>query len=193
MSERSDAPGKLQDVRELLNTLRRPHDSRELVDDLGDLGRDEWQQRMRFIPYPSRRHQWEVRRLRGDVRAHLGEPVPDVLTGWLAEHPVTAVPGDTLQPVHLVPVTVDTIGVTLALILHAAQAQQWARLKACPDCQHVFYDHSRNRSRTWCGMYAGTPDGRACGSIAKVRAYRQRHSDGPSRVTAAEATAHRNV
>ncbi|WP_280250724.1 CGNR zinc finger domain-containing protein [Nocardia abscessus] len=43
-----------------------------------------------------------------------------------------------------------------------------------PDCRNVFYDHSRNRSRTWCSMYAETPDGRACGSISKVRAYRKR-------------------
>jgi predicted RNA-binding Zn ribbon-like protein len=41
----------------------------------------------------------------------------------------------------------------------------------------VFYDHSRNGRRTWCAMYAGTPDGRACGTIAKVRTYRRRQGE----------------
>ena len=46
------------------------------------------------------------------------------------------------------------------------------RLKACPDCRWVFYDHSRNGSKRWCGMYAGEEGGRACGTIAKVKNYR---------------------
>ncbi|MGQ0418393.1 CGNR zinc finger domain-containing protein, partial [Bacillus sp. HC-TM] len=45
-------------------------------------------------------------------------------------------------------------------------------LKACPDCRWVFYDHSRNGSKRWCGMYAGEEGGRACGTIAKVKNYR---------------------
>ena len=50
----------------------------------------------------------------------------------------------------------------------------WKRLKACPDCRGVFYDHTRNGSKRWCLMYAGGPDGRACGTIAKVRRYRDK-------------------
>jgi predicted RNA-binding Zn ribbon-like protein len=47
--------------------------------------------------------------------------------------------------------------------------ETWDRLKACrlDDCQWVFYDHSKNRSRTWCSM-------RVCGNRAKARAYRER-------------------
>jgi predicted RNA-binding Zn ribbon-like protein len=41
----------------------------------------------------------------------------------------------------------------------------------------VFYDHTRNASKRWCLMNAGGPNGRACGTIAKVRRYRQAHSD----------------
>jgi hypothetical protein len=51
---------------------------------------------------------------------------------------------------------------------------QWQRLKACPDCRWVFYDHTRNASKRWCLMHAGGPDGRACGTIAKLRQYRQK-------------------
>jgi predicted RNA-binding Zn ribbon-like protein len=51
----------------------------------------------------------------------------------------------------------------------------WSRLRRCPDCKLVFWDRTRNASKVWCGMYAGA-DGRACGSIAKVRRYRTRRA-----------------
>jgi predicted RNA-binding Zn ribbon-like protein len=45
----------------------------------------------------------------------------------------------------------------------------WARLKACRGvhCGWAFYDHSRNRSGSWCSMSV-------CGSRAKAREYRRR-------------------
>jgi predicted RNA-binding Zn ribbon-like protein len=45
----------------------------------------------------------------------------------------------------------------------------WRRLKACPGnhCGWAFYDHSRNRSGSWCSMSV-------CGSRAKAREYRRR-------------------
>ena len=48
----------------------------------------------------------------------------------------------------------------------------WDRLKACPNdrCRWLFYDHSRNGSRTWCSMDV-------CGARSKMRAYRARRSD----------------
>jgi len=45
------------------------------------------------------------------------------------------------------------------------------RLKACAQCEWVFYDLSKNRSGTWCSM-------RICGNRAKNRAYRRRRSAG---------------
>jgi predicted RNA-binding Zn ribbon-like protein len=61
----------------------------------------------------------------------------------------------------------------LALILgltYTAMADDtWSRLKVCREhtCQWAFYDHSKNRSRTWCSM-------RVCGNRTKARAYRSR-------------------
>jgi predicted RNA-binding Zn ribbon-like protein len=51
----------------------------------------------------------------------------------------------------------------------ALPADDWDRLKVCPadDCQSVFYDASRNRSRRWCSM-------EGCGNRSKVRSFRQR-------------------
>lgn len=60
----------------------------------------------------------------------------------------------------------------LARVLAAAATmppEDWYRLKVCAaeDCQWVFYDESRNRSRRWCSM-------EACGNRSKVRSFRQR-------------------
>lgn len=57
----------------------------------------------------------------------------------------------------------------LAVAYTAMADESWKRLKACrlDDCQWAFYDHSKNRSRTWCSM-------KVCGNRAKARAYRER-------------------
>jgi predicted RNA-binding Zn ribbon-like protein len=57
----------------------------------------------------------------------------------------------------------------LAVAYTAMADESWQRLKACrlDDCQWAFYDHSKNRSRTWCSM-------KVCGNRAKARAYRER-------------------
>ncbi|MGI8921356.1 MAG: CGNR zinc finger domain-containing protein [Solirubrobacteraceae bacterium] len=58
----------------------------------------------------------------------------------------------------------------LFAIIERAEAQgTWARLKVCADnsCRWAFYDHSKNRSRTWCNMAD-------CGNRAKARRYRSR-------------------
>lgn len=61
------------------------------------------------------------------------------------------------------------IGRVAAIVFEATVNGTWERLKACPadDCHWAFYDHSRNRSGTWCTMAV-------CGNRSKVRAYRQR-------------------
>jgi predicted RNA-binding Zn ribbon-like protein len=69
----------------------------------------------------------------------------------------------------------DCSGVTadLAQILliagEAGTAGTWGRLKVCSagDCQWAFYDRSPTRTGCWCSM-------RVCGSRAKSRAYRRR-------------------
>ncbi len=57
----------------------------------------------------------------------------------------------------------------LAAVATAAAQGTWERLKICPaeDCQWVFYDQSKNRSRRWCAM-------RVCGNREKTRSYRTR-------------------
>lgn len=59
----------------------------------------------------------------------------------------------------------------LLATVHASMSDgTWERLKACraEDCQWAFFDHSRNRSGTWCSM-------EVCGNRAKARNFRARH------------------
>jgi predicted RNA-binding Zn ribbon-like protein len=65
------------------------------------------------------------------------------------------------------------VGTILAAVVEAQHLGMWPRLKACRECGWVFYDHSRNRSGSWCTMAV-------CGSRAKMRAYRQRQRARPS-------------
>ena len=53
-------------------------------------------------------------------------------------------------------------------LFQAAADDSWRRLKICAfdECQWAFYDHSKNRSRTWCEW--------GCGNKVKTRNYRAR-------------------
>ncbi|RBM18698.1 CGNR zinc finger domain-containing protein [Streptomyces sp. PT12] len=178
MSAVSVAPGALEQVRTFLNTWRLPNDTRTPEDLLPGLAGAEasWRAALPDVA-PVGEGEWdELLRLRADLRDALGERTPDGLREWLARHPVVAALGDD-PPVRHRPQHPGAVGDLLALVVDAVAYGHWPRLKACPDCRHVFYDHSRNRSRTWCGMYAERPDGRACGSIAKVRTYRKRRRE----------------
>ncbi len=61
------------------------------------------------------------------------------------------------------------IGRILAIVAASALEGTWDRLKSCANdrCRWLYYDHSRNRTRTWCSMDV-------CGSRSKMRAYRAR-------------------
>jgi predicted RNA-binding Zn ribbon-like protein len=70
--------------------------------------------------------------------------------------------------------TVGAAGLLSSLFAAAVAGTEqgmWERLKACPECGWVFYDHSRNGRGSWCTMTI-------CGSRAKMRAYRRRRSAG---------------
>jgi predicted RNA-binding Zn ribbon-like protein len=83
----------------------------------------------------------------------------------------------TLRVVDGVPTVTSGGGLDAALagmvaaILQARADGSWVRLKACREhgCRWAFFDHSKNRSSTWCDMAV-------CGSRSKVRAYRARRA-----------------
>lgn len=65
------------------------------------------------------------------------------------------------------------LGVILSSVYTAMADGIWPRLKVCRNdgCRWAFYDHSKNRSGTWCTMAI-------CGSRVKTRNYRQRRRTG---------------
>ncbi|MGK5675503.1 CGNR zinc finger domain-containing protein [Micromonospora sp. URMC 106] len=81
----------------------------------------------------------------------------------------------TRTPPRLVPATEAPLDAALAALLgvvvEAVAAGTWTRLKACrePSCRWAYYDHSRNRRRTWCSM-------ELCGNRAKARAAHHRRT-----------------
>ncbi len=65
------------------------------------------------------------------------------------------------------------LGEVLAAMVIAEREGRWHRLKLCREdtCQVVFFDHSKNRSKTWCSM-------QVCGNRSKTRSYRGRRREG---------------
>jgi hypothetical protein len=148
-----------------LNTL----DVEEGTDVLDDEGEwREWAAR-NGLPPPGDRDQ--ARAVRTALRAAVGDrQVSD-------EIPL----GSALIGVELddrgVPVLAagDAVGQVLAAGVRLSVLGQWDRLKICPadNCRWAFFDHSRNRSRTWCSM-------QVCGNRTKARTWRERTRARPA-------------
>lgn len=183
------APGELEFVRRFLNTWRIPDEkisdgTREPADELSRLLEDRraWERRFPGWPLATRETGDLLARLRGDLRVALGTPEgwTDTLNEWLAGYPlvarVTEVDGEAAVRYEPSP-EAGFAGRVLAATARSIGDGTFSRLKACPDCRWIFYDKSRSRTRVWCGMYAGD-GGRACGTISKVRRYRQRRKAG---------------
>jgi predicted RNA-binding Zn ribbon-like protein len=178
------APGTLEVVRTFLNSWRISNDTREPIDEFASLEAmqrfysnwfgDSGQGRGASI-VPEL-----VRQLRADLRSIVGTSDVLVLHEWLARQPVTVMLSP--DPQGMPTLTYRPAGAqrcrlcaeVLALVVEAVARSTWTRLKACPDCRWVFYDHTKNKNKVWCLMTASGPLGRSCGSISKVRSFRER-------------------
>ncbi|MFC0866105.1 CGNR zinc finger domain-containing protein [Sphaerimonospora cavernae] len=182
-SKRQDAPGALEIVRTFINTrdlelttddLSDPEGLRDwlsghgLLDPSASVSPGEWRQAV------------EVREaLRALARRNSGRPISPEDTAALNRLSCDAdvrlrydLDGtQTLGPRHGEGVR-EALGRILAIVGTTTLDGTWQRLKVCPaeGCLWAFYDHSRNRSGTWCQMAE-------CGNRAKARAYRRRHSN----------------
>ncbi len=160
------APGPLERVRELLNTWSTPGNARDPTDEFDIYIKTSGVQG----PSEARR----LRQLRDDLRGVVerSRDTDATLNTWLERLELRPeVSDETVGFRH----QAGAAGEVLAIVLSAVQEGTWGRLKACSDCRWVFYDHTRNASKRWCQMTAGGPEGRSCGSIAKVKRYRARH------------------
>jgi len=178
------APGTLEVVRTFLNTWRIPNDTREPADELVSLAA---MQHFYSTWFGDSAGDSEicivsalVRQLRTDLRSILGTSDVLVLSTWLSRQPVEVMlspDAEGMPTLRYRPAGVQGCRLcaeVVALVVEAIAHNTWMRLKACPDCQWVFYDHTKNRNKVWCLMVAGGPEGRSCGSISKVRSFRER-------------------
>lgn len=174
MDARSAAPGELETVRTLLNTRWSPTRHGPHSDHLEDIAEttQRWRAELPQIPRPrTRAGLEELREVRDSIRGALTDPTR--LQDLLVEHPLVVRVADGPRLSHE-PVHTGTVDSLLAVAVEAVATGTWPLLKACGECDWVFYDHSRNASRHWCGMSTPGPDGRNCGSAVKMRNYRAR-------------------
>ena len=112
------------------------------------------------------------------VNQSLGRPrshAPE-LVDWVELLQIRPVPtaAGTGWRVNMAAAQDTAVAEVMCAALDAVNQGLWQRLRACPDCQYVFFDGSRNNTRTWCRMIREDPSGRSCGNLAKVRAKRAR-------------------
>jgi predicted RNA-binding Zn ribbon-like protein len=127
------------------------------------------------VPQPTWRRAIEIREgLRALGKANNGEPLDReqlaAMNRAAAEVPVLL--GVDVADWRLRPAEAGAdgfLGHILATLARAIADGSWSRVKSCRNdtCRWLFYDHSRNRSGTWCTMAI-------CGSRMKSRAYRSR-------------------
>jgi hypothetical protein len=187
------APGTLEVVRTFLNTWRIPNDTRESTDEFVSFeamqrfystwfGNSSGGSGVSIVPEL-------VRQLRADLRRILETGDVLILSEWLARQPVEVILSPDAEGMPIL--TYRPAGVAgcrlcaevLALVMEAISRSTWTRLKACPDCQWVFYDHTKNKNKVWCLMTASGSQGRSCGSISKVRSFRARQKARASRTS----------
>ena len=184
---RWEAPGSLELVRTLLNTGLPPRED-DGHDRLLSLRADpaRWAAAFPGVPVPTRRQAAELIELRDGLLRLLDAPptAGDAawLRGWFERTGLgvrVSVEDGGLAVGHAAPARSGLAGAVTEAVAEAVAGGTWPRLRRCPDCRLVFWDRTRNASKVWCGMYAGA-DGRACGSIAKVRRYRARRGGAAS-------------
>jgi predicted RNA-binding Zn ribbon-like protein len=190
MKKRQDAPGELEHVRAFVNTLDVDGASEQLASatDLGD-----WLINHGLAPAGARATRADLRRAR-----ELRESIRSVL---LAHTAATPAPPEALRTfdqiaararltlrfderggARLEPVAAGVdgaLGRLLRIIQDAIADGTWLRMKACREhtCEWAFYDHTKNRSGTWCTM-------QVCGNRTKARSYRERRARGDTPVSA---------
>ncbi|MBA3300598.1 MAG: CGNR zinc finger domain-containing protein [Thermoleophilaceae bacterium] len=177
--EHQIAPGRLELVREFVNSIDIEHGPEELTDP-GALGA--WLRQRELLLSGTKLNAADLTRaievreaLRAVLLSHNGQPLEPATVKTLNEVGCDApfkLRFDIEESPHLVNQGegVDhALGTVMAVVAASIADGTWERLKACPwhSCLWAFYDHSKNRSGTWCSMAE-------CGNRAKAKAYRER-------------------
>jgi predicted RNA-binding Zn ribbon-like protein len=177
------APGQLESVRRFMNTWLVPSATQIPEDRLPALLRDQeaWRREFPEMHRGPDDSAELLANLRDDLRRMVGggRGWPESFQRWLERFPPmvdVVLSGEATEVRHGPAPDSGAVGWILAVIVDAVADETWFRLKRCPDCQWVFYDRTRSRTKVWCDMLAGDAGGRSCGTIAKVRRYRERQA-----------------
>lgn len=175
------APGELESVRRFINTWSIPNQTRVEMDVLPLLltDKERWREELSVHPRAGSDTLEMLLALRSDLRKS-SESIDgenNLLNAWfsraaLSMHVESGEQG--VARIRVVPGDASFVAHILAAVANAITSGTWSRLKTCGDCRWAFYDSTRNGSKRWCGMFKGGVDGRACGTIAKVSAFRAR-------------------
>ena len=178
------APGELECVRRFLNTWSIPNQTRTATDDLPLLAIDaeRWRDELSLHPRGDGDTLDRLLALRSDLRRSCEglDHSSVLLNAWFSRVSLTVrveSEEEGASQLSVMPADSSYIAHILAAVANAISSGTWSRLKTCGDCRWAFYDITRNASKRWCGMTKGGVDGRACGTIAKVSAFRARAAD----------------
>ncbi|MFJ9822725.1 CGNR zinc finger domain-containing protein [Streptomyces sp. NPDC101151] len=180
--KQQDAPHPLELVRQFINT----HDLERGTDGLATAAQaQQWMAEQRLVDRAERLTEPDRQRavaLREALRSladanspRVAQPdqaalgtIRDIIRGASVQLRFRADGTPDLAPEQDTGVS-SALGRLVAVVGLAAFDGTWRRLKICPaeGCRWAFYDHSKNRSGTWCQMAE-------CGNRAKVRAFRDR-------------------
>jgi predicted RNA-binding Zn ribbon-like protein len=170
---RPKAPGRLELLQRFINTHN--HDLPPEWDRIGSAGKARGWLNEKGLVSPqdvvTKADAARLRELREAIRRLvIGGEQPEAVAVVRAAGGVLRVAVDGEGRTSLEPARpgVDGAIATLLGILHEAQLTgDWARMKACRQCEYAFFDRSRNRSAAWCAMSI-------CGNRTKNRAYYRR-------------------
>jgi predicted RNA-binding Zn ribbon-like protein len=179
--KRQEAPGRLELVREFVNTADLEHGDEELA---SPAGLSRWLQAHDLLESGAEVGESDLERaiavreaLRSQLKAHNGfdrDPAAVATLHEAADRAGIALSFDEAGASRLEPRTPGAdgaIGRLLTIVHEAEHDGTWPRLKACPwhTCEWAFYDNTKNASGVWCTM-------EVCGNRAKAKAYRERHA-----------------
>ncbi|MBA2506452.1 MAG: CGNR zinc finger domain-containing protein [Thermoleophilaceae bacterium] len=177
--EHQIAPGRLELVREFVNSIDIEHGPEELTDPKA-LGA--WLRKRDLLAANVKLTQPDLDRaiavreaLRAVLLAHNGQELEPATIRTLNDvgcdapfklrfhedaDPELVTQGEGVD---------KALGSLMGIVAASIADDTWERLKACPwhTCLWAFYDNSKNRSGTWCSM-------EECGNRAKAKAYRER-------------------
>lgn len=180
MSSRPPAPGRLAIAQAFLNT----NDLESHVDELSSPGQlDAWLcEHELCVPGDLTPDDvaWTIsvrEALRDLLEAHHSTPPRSPATGVLekaseAGKLVTRFSTEGTSSLEAASPGLDgALGEILGIVYTSMADGSWYRLKVCQrdSCRWAFFDHSKNRSSSWCSMSS-------CGNKAKAATFRRRHA-----------------